>query len=554
MGLRGPGADRRRTVAAKALQTGMAGGLFPEWLPRDAKPAPHPWEAEGLDRAGRVLAFVESLPITKGFGAGELIALDDFQREWIAGIYKDGADGQREVRTGLLSVARGNGKSVLCATLALCHLVGPEAEPRGECYSAAATKEQAAIIFEEMEAIIMAVPWMAARLNIARFHKKIEDLETGSIYRALASDGGAVHGLASSFVVCDELAQWKRRELFDVLRTSLGKRREPLMLVIGTQSPRAENVMSELVDYTARVASGEITDSSFHGAVYAVPDDADIFDPANWRLANPALGKFRSERELAQEAERARRMPTFLPAFQNLYLNQRVDAEPKAINPAEWAACGGAVDIDALAGRPCFGGLDLSSTRDLSALVLYFPEDGGALLPFIWCPKDNMAEREETDHVPYRTWAAQGLITPTPGKAIDKAFIAAGLADIAARYDLRGVAFDRWLMADLKAILNAQGIELPLIDHGQGQVSMGPSVDAFEAAMLSDKLRHGMHPVLRWCAGNMVFETGPTGSRKPAKNRSIDRIDPMLAAIMAVGIASRDEGPKAYQGSGIAWA
>ena len=528
MGMRGPGATRRKqAMAADERATAIL----------------HSWQSEHLSRAERVIAFLESLPVTKGFGAGANFALMDWQREWLNAVYADGGDGSRQVRTGLLSVARGNGKTVLCAGLCLAHLIGPEAEARGECYSAAASRDQSALIFAEMEAIIFAVPWMAARLNVQRFHKRIEDLETGSVYRALASDGAAVHGLASSFVVCDELAQWKRRELFDVLRTSMGKRAQPLMLVIGTQSPSPENVMSELVDYTARVTSGEIEDASFHGTVYAIPEDADVFDPVNWTLANPALGTFRAERELREEAQRAQRMATFEPAFRNLYCNQRVDAEPKAIAPEEWAACGSAVDLESLKGRPCYGGLDLSSTRDLTALVLYFPDDGGTVLPWFWCPKANIAEREETDHVPYRTWAKQGHIEATPGKAIDKRAIAHRLAAIAADFDVRGVAFDRFGFKDLQVILDGQGVSLPLVEWGQGFVSMGPAVDAFEVALLSGEIQHGMHPVLRWNAGNLVFDTDPAGNRKPAKNRSIDRIDGIAALIMAIGLAARRPEP-----------
>lgn len=548
MGMRGPGAAKMK-AAAEADRVPLA-TLFD---PNPVAPAARAWEVPGLTRAERVIAFIESLPVTKGFGAGSPIVLIPFQREWVTAIYAGDDADERVVRTGLLSVARGNGKTVLCAALALAHLCGPEAEQRGECYSAAATKDQSALIFTEMEAIIVAVPWLAARLNVKRFHKTIEDGPTGSVYRALASDGHSVHGLASSFVVCDELAQWKKRELFDVLRTSLGKRASPLMLVIGTQSPRAENIMSELVDYATRIETGEIADASFHGAVYAIPEDEDPFDPENWPLANPALGVFRSDSEMAQEAERAKRMPTFEPAFRNLYCNQRVDAEPKAINPAEWEACGGEVDADQLARRPCYAGLDLSSTRDLSAFVLYFPEDGGAVVPFTWCPKENLAEREEVDRVPYRTWAKQGFIAPTPGRAIDKRAIAAALGDIAGRYELRGVAFDRFGFADLEKILSDEGVTLPLVQWGQGFKDMGPAVNAFETAMLSGQLRHGMHPVLRWAAGNMIFETDPAGSRKPSKNRSSDRIDPMVALVMACGLAARDEGPKVYAGAGISW-
>lgn len=549
MGKRGPGAGRLMQVAR------MAEPPRPDlFMPSVPAAVPHPWEQPGLSRAERVIAFVESLPITKGYGAGGRVELLPFQREWIEAIYATDAEGTRRVRTGLLSVARGQGKTVLAALLCLAHLVGPECEPRGECYSAGATKDQSGLIFAEMEAIIAATPWIAARVNVQRFHKQIEDMLTGSRFRALASDGKSVHGTASSFVVCDELAQWKGRELFDVLRTSMGKRREPLMLTIGTQSPHAENIMSELVDYAGRIASGEIEDPSFHGAIYAAPDDAALDDPDAWAAANPALGVFVNAETIREEAQKASRLPTFEPAFRNLHLNQRVDAEPKAINPAEWNACGDPVDPADLRGRPCFAGLDLSSVRDLSALVLYFPEDGGAVLPFFWCPKAGLAMKEEQDRVPYRTWAAQGFIEPTPGSAIDKAWIARRLAIACQDFDVRAIAYDRWGMPELRAILEREEIgELPLVDWGQGFASMGPAVNAFETALLERKLRHGMHPVLRWCASNLVFDMDPAGGRKPNKARSIDRIDGMSALIMACGIAAKNEGEVSYRGGGPMW-
>lgn len=530
MGARGPGAKRQRQVAAQAVPDAI-----------------QPWEAEDLTRAERVITFIESLPITKGFGAGENIKLLPFQRDWIMAIYATDDNGKRRVRTGLMSVARGQGKTVLAAMLCLCHLCGPEAEQRGECYSAAATQGQASLIFAEMEAVILSTPWMAARLNVQRFHKRIEDEVTGSVYRALASDGAAIHGTASSFIVCDELAQWKKRELFDVLRTSMGKRAEPLMLAIGTQSPNPLNIMSELVDYAGRINSGEVEDASFHGAVYAVPDDADPYDPENWKLANPALGIFVSAEQIADEADRAQRMPTFEPAFLNLHCNMRVDAEPKAINPAEWDACGEAFDLEALRGQKCYAGLDLAAVRDLAALVLYFP-DSGAVLPYFWCPKAGIDRKEEIDRVPYRTWAKQGFIEATPGAAIDKRFIARRLAEIVAAYDLRAVAFDRYAIEDLKVILDGEGVKLPLEAWGQGYVSMGPAVNAFEALMLKGELRHAMHPVLRWNASNMIYDTDPAGLRKPNKSRSIDRIDGMAGLLMACGIAARDSGPHILKG------
>lgn len=526
MGAKGPG-------ASTALRS--KGALQAE------KPARQPWDRRGLSRAGRVIAFLQSLPVTKGLGVGKPMKLLPFQLEWIEAVYAEGADGKRLVRTGLMSVARGNGKTVLVAGLCLAHLVGPEAEPRGECYSAAATKEQASLIFAEIEAWVVAVPWLAARLNVKRFHKTIEDLETGSTYRALASDSAASHGLAASFIACDELAQWKRRELFDVLRTSMGKREEPLLIAIGTQSPHPENLMSELVDYAGRVNGGELVDPSFHGALYSVPEHLDAFDPDNWHLANPALGLFRSRSELLQEAERAKRIPSFAPAFLNLYCNRRIDAVPHAIDPDEWAACGGPLDVAALAGRPCFAGLDLGSTRDLTALALYFPDDGGAVLAWHWCPKDGLAEKEELDRVPYRVWANDGLITPTPGKATDKAFVARQLGEIAGRYKVQGVAFDRWGFADLKVILDREGVQLPMVAFGQGFVDMAPAVNAFEAAMLVGKLKHGDSPILRWQASNAEYQTDPAGNRKLNKRDKRNRIDGIVAMVMAIGLAARSE-------------
>lgn len=523
MGLRGPGSTRGKTKEATAK-------------PRRRR---SPWENRRLTLAERVILFIESLPCTKGFGSGEPIKLLPFQRDWITAICAEGSDGLRIVRTAVLSAGRGNGKTVLIAGLCLAALVGPLAEARAEVYSAAATRDQAALIFNEIEAWIVRVPWLKARLNVQRFAKKIEDMESGSIYKALASDGPAAHGLAASFIACDELAQWKRRELYDVLVTSQGKRKQPLMCIISTQSPNPSNVLSELLDYGERINSGEIEDRTFHSRLYAVPETASPWDESQWHLANPGLGVIRSLEEMQQEARRAQRMPTFEAAFRNLYLNQRVDAEPKAILPLEWEMCAGKVSTDALRGRRCWGGLDLSATRDMSAFALYFPDDGGAVLTQFWLPKDGIAEKQETDRVPYKAWADAGHVTLTPGAAINKAFIVAHLAQIAATYKLQGIAFDRWGMPELQRIMAEDGVKLPLVEHGQGFKDFGPSTSAFEAAMLDGRLNHGGNPVLRWQSSNLVYETDPAGNRKPAKNRAIDRIDGMCALIMAIGAASR---------------
>lgn len=541
MGRRGVGARPRKAAEKQAIDT----------------PVVHAWQAPGLSRSDRVIAFIESLPVTKGILNGHPMKLIPEQRAFIRDIYDPAnADGRRIVRQAVLSEARKNGKTGLIVGIVTCHLVGPEAEDRGEVVSAANDRDQAGIIFEEIEAIIDAVPWINAIVNCQRFKKLLEVVETppdgkgrGSTYKALSSDATTKHGLNPSLWVYDELAQAKKRDLLDALQTSQGGRAEPLGIIISTQSPKPTHPLSELIDLGDKIAQGIIDDPTFVCHVYAAPDDCEIMDESAWRAANPALGIFRDYTDLKTLALRATRVPSFEGPFRNLYLNQRVDAEQKAIDPSEWNACGDEIDLDSLRGQRCFAGLDLANVRDLAALVLLFP-DSGAVLPYFWCPKAGIDKKAEEDKVPYPLWAKQGLIEATPGKAIDKRYISRRCAEIVASYDLQAVAYDRWGINDLEVILNEEGIKLPLVPWGQGFASMGPAVNAFETRMLAGEMRHAMHPVLRWCASNLIYDTDPAGARKPNKARSVDRIDGMTGLIMACGVAARgdpeDEAPE-YQ-------
>jgi phage terminase large subunit-like protein len=489
----------------------------------------------GLSRAERVIVFCESLKITSGMHAGRKLKLRPWQRAIVQAIYRTDDDGHRVVRTALLIFPRKQGKSALASALALCHLVGPESEPRGQGVSAAADRNQAAIVFKELVAMILADDALAGRCNIIRHAKQIEDLETGSTYEALASDAHRVHGPSPSVVIADELAQWKGRELYDALATSQGARGEPLLIAISTQSADPYSVMAELVRYGEQVDEGAIEDPTFHATIYAAPAESNPWDEATWHACNPALGDFRSLVDMRSLAARARRTPALEASFRLLCLNQPIDLQAALFAPADWMACAGAVDAEALKERPCWGGLDLSSTTDMTALVLYFPDNGGSVLAWFWLPDHQIAEREERQRVPCREWRDRGLVTFTTGRAIDKRAIVMQLAEIAADYDLQGLAFDRWRMADLKKLLDDDGIELPMVDFGQGFVSMGPAVDALETIILDGKLRHGAHPVLRWHARNTVAEIDPSGSRKPSKSKSASRIDGIVALVMAGG-------------------
>lgn len=487
-----------------------------------------------------MIAFIETLKVTAGPLAGQNFRLRDWQKAIVHGIYDPvGEDGRRLVRTALLTMARKNGKTALAAALALAHLVGPEAEPRGQVFSAAGDRDQAALIFREMEAMIFADVALSARCNVQRFAKKIEDTQTGSTYQALSSDARKAHGLSPSMIICDELAQWPGRALFDNLVTGTGARREPLLIAISTQSSNPNHIMSELVVYGRQIAEGVIDDPTFAAFIFEVPITADPWDEATWPLANPALGDYRDIDEMRQAASLARRLPAREAAFRNLYLNQPIDPDTRFVAAADWRGCTGVVDAEALRGRPCWGGLDLSSTRDLTALTLFFPEDGGAVLSWFWVPGDNLLEREERDRVPYRVWRDQGFLEAPAGRAIDRRSISRRLAEIASAYDVLGVAYDRWRIEDLKKILAEEGIDLPLVEFGQGFVSMGPAVDALEVAIIDKRLQHGGHPVLTWNLANCVVETDATGARKISKSRSVERVDGAVALAMAIGLQSR---------------
>lgn len=500
------------------------------------------WQLEGLSRAERVISFLEDLPITQGALVGQKLTLRPWQREWIEAVYATDTDGHRPVRTALLSVARKQGKTAIAAGLALCHLLGPEAEPRGEVYAAANDKNQAGKLFEEMAAIIRVVPHFAYRCNVTKFRKIIEVLEgdgDGSVFAALSADAETKHGLSPSFVVVDEYGQAKSAALFEALDTAQGARAEPLMVVISTQAASDDAPFSQLVDYGLKIERGEIEDASFHGALFAAPLDADIYDPEVWKLANPALGDFRSLEDVARQAEQARRIPSKEHAFRNLILNQRVDAHVRFLSASEWDANGGAVGPSE--GATCYGGLDLSASRDLTAFVLVFPDHAGGydVLAHFFLPADGLRERSEQDRVPYDQWARDGFLTAVPGPVIDPAYVAATVAEAAATYDIRAIAYDRWRIELFKKELAKTGAAVDLEPHGQGFRDMAPAVDILERLVVERKLRHGAHPVLRMCAGNAVVTLDAAGNRKLDKGKANGRIDGLVSLAMALTVADR---------------
>jgi phage terminase large subunit-like protein len=503
---------------------------------RTAKPAgrhSEPWCNAGLSRADRVIVFLETLPITKGIKTGHKMQLLPGQKQFVRAIYDNLAqDGRRIVKLAIKSEPRGNGKTGLLSGLALAHLLGPECEPRGEIYSAAYNKLQAGLIFKEMKAIVETVPEFSERVNVQRYGMVLEVMEgqgAGSTFESLSADDKRAHGLSPTLWIYDEFAQAPNTELLDNLKTAAAKRSDSLGIVISTQAGNDQHPLSQMIDDAALGL-----DPGIYLQLACAPDDADIFDARTWHACNEALGEFLDIEAFRNLAEQAKRLPGFRAKFENLNLNRRIDASAEFISDPDWMECAAPVDRRALAGRPCYAGLDLSTTTDMSALCLYWP-DSGAVIPYFWLPADGLLERDKKESLHYRTWRDDGLLETTPGKAINFAAIIKRLAEISVEFNLQVVAYDRAYINTFKRMCEEGGATLPLKEFGQGYVSMAPAVQALEAAILDKRIRHGGHPILRWQVSNASVLMDPAGNRKITKKRSRGHVDGLIALLMAIG-------------------
>lgn len=524
MGKRGPGARK----------TGPAEGAVRK-----------PWERKGLTRAGRVIEFINGLELTSGDFAEVPFTLRPWQKKIIRRIYKTDKDGRRRVRTAVVSMPRGNGKTQFCAGLMLAHLVGPEATPRAEIYSCANDRHQAARIYREALAMADRDPDYAARITPREYLKTLTDETTGSVYTALSADARKGHSLAPSFVIYDELGQAPGREMYDALDTGLGKVAESLMIVISTQAARDDHVLSQLIDYGLEVTAGGIEDPSFHLTLLSAPIEDDPWSEQTWRACNPALGDFLDIEDMRRQAVQAQRSPSFESAFRLLRLNQRVQEASVFIARADWMACADTAEPEG----PCWAAIDTSSTTDLAALVAYWPESG-AVRPWFWTPEATLLDHERSDRAPFTVWAREGLLQTTPGRTIDLRALLLVLGELMTTHDVRGVAHDRWRILELKRLADELGIDAPFEDFGQGYKDIAPAVDATERVLLEGGLHHGGHPVLTWNVSNGVVIQDPAGNRKLDKSRSTGRIDGLIALVMAVGLHAKLPPEREYDFSG----
>jgi phage terminase large subunit-like protein len=526
-------------------------------------------------RSRKIIKFIETLRVPDGALVGQHIVLRPFQKDIIEKVYDPvWPDGRRVVRQAVMSIGKKNAKTALVACLVLTHLCGPEAVRQGQLYSLAYDREQAAIVYKYAAAMIYMDAELSDRLNVIDSRKKIVDPVSGSEFSALSGEKKGKHGKSASFIAFDELADFgPDGSLYDALMTARGAHINSIAWVFSTQSPDDHAILSELIDYGVRVEA-DGSDPSFKLFLYQTPEDVDPWDETNWYLANPALGDFKSLESMRDEAQKAQNMPSREASFRNLHLNQRIDASEHFITPDLWRGCGAAPDPSAFEGREWWGGLDLSGKNDLTALVLVSRAEDGVwdVLSYFWAPGDYLRQKEDRDRAPYTVWRDHGFLIAKPGKTIDYAWVAGTIGELQEKMRIAAVKFDRWRINDLRRELDAMGLDswvygedwkegdvyvqpdgLCLIPHGQGFKDMNPAVEILEDLLTEKKLRHGMHPVLTWCASNVRIQADPAGNRKPDKLRSTGRIDGIVALAMALNGATTtaDEVTSVYEHRGI---
>lgn len=509
-------------------------------------------------RVQRIIRFCEALTIPGGKLVGQKVVLRDWEKDFINKVY--GNVDEEEVlvtRTGLLSMARKNGKTALIAMLLLVHLCGPEAVANGEIYSVAFDREQASQVFKYAANMIYASPLLSNRLNVIESQKKILDPVSGSTFQALSRDSRSKHGKSASMIIFDELAQYGTdRRLYDVMMESQGAYEEPLSFIISTQAENDAALFSELVDYGKKVNAGDIEDPTFVSVIYETSIEHDLLDEKSWYDSNPALGDFKNIRTMRNAAKKALEIPGGESAFRNMQLNQRVSADPLFIPIEVWKKNGEKPDLSIFKTKESYAGIDLSGKNDLTSLTFAVEGEGGHwhIQSIFFTPKDNIRERSVRDRVPYDLWAKQGFIIAVPGKTIAYDFVAMEIARLHGEYKIKELRFDRWRIELLEKELNDIGVMcwisgrddpnpegLCLVPHGQGYKDFSPAVERVEDLLVEEKILHGNHPVLTMCAANVRIETDAAGGRKFDKKRSRGRIDGMVSLAMALNWTKEKE-------------
>jgi phage terminase large subunit-like protein len=494
-----------------------------------------------LTRGEKVCAFIEAFCLVpEGDLTGKPMKLEPFQRKFICEIY----DNPYGTRRAYLSIARKNGKTGLIAGITLAHICGPEARLNSQIISGAQSREQAGLVFDLASKMIRMSEKLSRLVRIIPSGKKLIGITRNVTYKALSAEGKTAHGLSPVLAILDEVGQVRgpRDDFVSAITTSQGAYSDPLLIAISTQAPTDGDLFSIWLD-----AQKNAPDPRVVSHVYAAPEDCELNDKTAWFAANPALGKFKAIADLETESRLAIEMPANEAEFRNYSLNQRVEASSPFVSRSIWAANGGTPEP--IEGKKVYGGLDLSSVNDLTALVLATTE--GDVHSTFWLPEHGLAEKAKKDHVPYDVWKKEGNLLTVPGKAIEYKYIAQHLRGVFDRCDVQKIGFDRYNMRFLKPWLEQEGFSeaemAKFVEFGQGTASMTPALRDLEVKLLNASMRHGNHPVLSMCAANARV-SGDSGARKFEKKQDTKRIDGMVSLAMAVGVMPTEAASKpSYQ-------
>jgi phage terminase large subunit-like protein len=497
------------------------------------------------EAAERKIKMTSLLKHSKGQWAGQYFHPEPWQQfiYWNVFGWKR-ADGTRRYRTLYEEVARKNGKSTDAAATGI-YLAFFDGEAGAEVYSAATKRDQACIVHSE--AVRMVKKNSTLKKYIRTYKDNLLMESTASKYEPLGADADSTDGLNVHGVIADELHAWKSRELWDVLETGTGSRRQPLMVAITTAGIDRQSVCYEKHEYTCKILEGfqdgSFVDDTWFGIIYTIDENDDWRDERIWPKANPNLGVAKFWDDMRMKAKRADKMPAALNNFRRRELNVWVHGETKWMDMEAWRACAGGASAKEIAIR-CkkhigFGGLDLSSTSDTTAFCMVFPAKDGYydVIAHFWLPEDVIRPRtQEGTH--YEEWVREGWITATDGNVIDYDFIFDEIEHDADIYDIPQIAFDRWGAARVVQVLEKKGLKM--LQFGQGYASMSPPMKELERLIMAGKIRHGNNPVLIWMMDNVVARMDPAGNIKPDKEKSKEKIDGVVALIMALDLALRN--------------
>ncbi|MCM3761043.1 terminase large subunit [Alkalihalobacillus oceani] len=497
-----------------------------------------------IQKAERAVTFINHLKHTKGVWHGvpfDLLPWQDKIVRDIFGTVKD--DGYRQYNTAYVEVPKKNGKSEMAAAIAL-YLTCGDGEWGAEVYGCAADRQQASIVFDVAVDMVDQSPALKKRMKPVLSQKRLVYLPTGSFYQVLSAEAFTKHGLNVHGVIFDELHAQPNRQLYDVMTKGSGDaRKQPLFFLITTAGNDRHSICYEVHQKAEDILRGKKHDPTFYPVIYGIEHDDDWTDEKNWYKANPSLDHTIDIEKVRAAFISAKENPAEENLFRQLRLNQWVKQSVRWMPMHQWEKCALPVDPEKLKGRLCYGGLDLSSSVDITAFVLVFPpipeDDKYSILPYFWIPEENMELRVRRDHVPYDLWEKQGVLNTTEGNVIHYGFIEKFIEELWQDYNIKEIAFDRW--GAVQMVQNLEGAGFTVVPFGQGYKDMSPPTKELMKLTLEKRIAHGGNPALSWMMDNIHVRTDPAGNIKPDKEKSTEKIDGAVAMIMALDRAIRNE-------------